>query len=302
VIAGLIVLSLVVLTGFVGQISFCQYSFAAIGAFSVGSLVAGHHWNFWAALPVGILAAAAVGVLVGIPALRLSGLFLAILTVAVALLFDRYVFTASTFNFFSGGITPWRPARPTLFGLHLTGAYSFYLFVLGVFLICTLLVWNLRTAKAGRVLRAIRDSEIAASTVGLDITAWKLAAFGLSAALAGLAGALQAISINSVSAASYDFQHSLQIAAIAIVWGVGSIASAGFGGAFLVYGPEILRHTQGVTHLKNTWFPAIVGALLVLQLVFTPDGIVVDAERRLRHLVRRVDVPLGEVKEPVGVG
>ena len=297
-IAGLIVLSLVVLTGFVGQVSFCQYSFAAIGAFSVGSLVAGHHWNFWAALPVGVLAAAVVGVLVGIPALRLSGLFLAILTVAVALLFDRYVFASNTFNFFSGGITPWRPPRPTLFGLHLTGAYTFYLFVLGVFLLATLLVWNLRTAKAGRVLRAIRDSEVAASTVGLDVTAWKLAAFGLSAALAGLAGGLQAVSINSVSAASYDFQHSLQVAAIAIVWGVGAVASAGFGGAFLVYGPEVLRHTP----LSNQWFPAIVGLALIVQLVFTPDGIVVDAERRFRHLVPVSEPRTAPAEQPVGVG
>jgi branched-chain amino acid transport system permease protein len=235
-------------------------------------------------------------VLVGIPALRLSGLFLAILTVAVALLFDRYIFAASTFNFFSGGITPWHPARPTLFGLHLTGAYAFYLFVLAVFLGCTLLVWNLRTAKAGRVLRAINDSEVAASTVGLDVTAWKLAAFGLSAALAGLAGGLQAVSINSVSAASYDFQHSLQIAAIAIVWGVGSLAAAGFGGAFLVYGPELLRHTP----LSNQWFPAIVGLALIVQLVFTPDGIIVDAERRFRQLAP--DNGPAPAPEPVAVG
>ena len=302
VILGVLVLSLVVLTGFVGQISFCQFSFAAVGAFTVGSLVGGHHWSFWLAMPLGVLLAAAVGVLVGIPALRLSGLFLAILTVLVALLFDRFVLVSSPFNFFSGGTTPWRPGRPTLFGLHLEASFTFYLFVLGFFLVATLVVWNLRTAKTGRVLRAIKDSEVAASTMGLDLTAWKLAAFGLSAGLAGLAGALQAIYINSVSASSYDFQHSLQIVAVATVMGVGTVAAAGFGGIFLEYGPEVLRHTP----LSSRWFPAILGALLVVQLVSTPDGVVADVERRARHLLTRrpagdadvVSTPPPEVPAP----
>ena len=105
-ISGMIVLSLVVLTGLVGQISFCQYSFAALGAFTVGSLVGGHHWSFWMALIVGTAFAAAGGVLVGIPALRLSGLFLAILTVAVALFFDRFLLAPGTWNAFSGGVEP----------------------------------------------------------------------------------------------------------------------------------------------------------------------------------------------------
>src|SRR5207302_6951563 len=97
-IAGILVLSLVLLNGFVGQTSFCQYSFAAIGAFTVGSLVGGHHWSFWLAFPLGIVFSAIVGVLVGIPALRLSGLFLAILTVAVALLFDRFLLAPGTWD------------------------------------------------------------------------------------------------------------------------------------------------------------------------------------------------------------
>jgi branched-chain amino acid transport system permease protein len=305
VIYGILVLSLVVLTGLVGQISFCQFSFAAVGAFTVGALVAGHHWSYWLAMPVGILLAAGVGVLVGVPALRLHGLFLAILTVLVALLFDRFVLVSSPLNFFSGGTTPWRPGRPSLFGLDLGASFSFYLFVLACLLVATVLVWNLRTAKTGRVLRAIRDSEVAASTMGLNLTAWKLGAFGVSAGLAGLAGALQAIYINSVSPSSYDFQHSLQVVAVATVWGVGSVASAGFAGAFFVYGPELLRHTP----LSNRWFPLILGALLVVQLVSTPEGIVPDIEQRARRLLgRRAQpppvgpAPVSEEPAPVGVG
>ena len=282
-IAGLIVLSLVVLTGLVGQISFCQYSFAAIGAFTVGSLVAGHHWDFWLALLVGVFFAAVVGVLVGFVALRLSGLFLAILTIGVALFFDRFVLAAGNWNSFSGGLSSWRPGRPSFFGIGLHGEYAFYLFVFGVLLAASLLVWNLRTGKTGRVLRAVRESEVAASTVGLNLTAWKLTAFGISAALAGLAGALAAVSVGSVSAGSYDFLHSISIAAVAIVFGAGSIASAPAGGIFLIFGREALIDW---TPFSTQWFDFILGALLIVQLVYAPDGAVVDIERRIMRRLR----------------
>ncbi len=284
-IAGLIVLSLVVLTGLVGQISFCQYSFAAIGAFTVGSLVAGHHWEFWLALLVGVCFAAAVGVLVAIPALRLSGLFLAILTIGVALFFDRFLLAPGTWDSFSGGTSSWRPGRPSFFGIGLRGEYAFYLFVFGILLVACLLVWNLRTGKTGRVLRAVRESEVAASTVGLNLTAWKLTAFGISAALAGLAGGLSAVRVGSASAGSYDFLHSVIIAAIATVVGVGAITSAPVGGMFLLFVPEIMR---AWTPFSTQWFPFVTGILLIFQLVYAPDGAVVDSERRI---MRRLHPP-----------
>jgi branched-chain amino acid transport system permease protein len=284
-----------VLTGLVGQISFCQYSFAAIGAFTVGSLVSGHHWSFWLALPVGVVFAGVVGVLVGIPALRLSGLFLAILTVAVALFFDNFIFAPGTWNSFSGGLSPWQPGRPGFLGIKLNGEYSFYLFSLGVFLLATLLVWNLRQGKVGRVLRAIRGSELAASTMGLNLTAWKLTAFGLSAAIAGLAGALSAVRIGSVSAPSYDFLHSIALAAIAIVMGAGSVGSAAAGGLFLVFGRYILQQAS----ISPQYFNLIVGAGLVLQLVLTPQGLVPSLGSRISSRFRSRSAPAVVVSSPV---
>ena len=133
-IVGLIVLSLVVLTGLVGQISFCQYSFAAIGAFTVGSLVGGHHWSFWPALLLGVAFAVVVGMLVGIPALRLSGLFLAILTVAVALFFDHFLLAPGTWDSLLGRHLLLECGTPELPRGLARRAYAFYLFTLGVFL------------------------------------------------------------------------------------------------------------------------------------------------------------------------
>jgi branched-chain amino acid transport system permease protein len=278
-IIGLIVLSLVVLTGFVGQVSFCQYSFAAIGAFTVGSLVGGHGWSFWPALVLGVVFSIGVGVLVGIPALRLSGLFLAILTIAVALFFDKFLLAPGTWDSFSGGISSWTLGRPSFLGISLAGAYAFYLFTLGVFLVAALAVWNLGRSKTGRVLRAIRNSEIAAATSGVNLTAWKLLAFGVSAGLAGLAGGLLAAGIGSVSAGAYGFQQSLSVVAIAIVVGVRSVGAAAVGGVFLIFGPELLTHTP----LSTLWFPLIVGALLIVQVILTPQGVVPDWQERFRR-------------------
>ena len=278
-IVGLIVLSLVVLTGFVGQVSFCQYSFAAIGAFTVGSLVGGHGWSFWPALALGVVGSVVVGVLVGVPALRLSGLFLAILTIAVALFFDHFLLAPGTWNSFSGGVSSWTLARPSLLGTSLAGAYAFYLFTLAVFLLCVLAVWNLSRSKTGRVLRAIRNSEIAAATSGVNLTAWKLAAFGVSAGLAGLAGCLLAAGIGSVSAGAYSFQQSLTVVAIAIVVGVRAVGAAAVGGLFLIFGPELLTHTP----LSTLWFPLLVGALLIVQVLLTPQGVVPDWQERFRR-------------------
>src|SRR4051812_7451462 len=278
-ILGLIVLSLVVLTGLVGQISFCQYSFAAIGAFTVGSLVGGHGWSFWPALVLGVVFSIGVGVLVGIPALRLSGQFLAILTIAVALFFDKFLLAPGTWDSFSGGISSWTLARPSFLGISLEGAYAFYLFTLGAFLLAVLAVWNLSRSKTGRVLRAIRNSEIAAATSGVNVTAWKLAAFGVSAGLAGLAGGLLAPGIGSVSAGAYGFQQSLAVAAIAIVVGVRSIGASAVGGIFLVFGPELLTHTP----LSTLWFPLIVGSVLIVQVILTPQGVVPDWQERFRR-------------------
>jgi branched-chain amino acid transport system permease protein len=278
-IVGLIVLSLVVLTGLVGQVSFCQYSFAAIGAFTVGSLVGGHGWSFWPALVLGVVCSIVVGVLVGIPALRLSGLFLAILTIAVALFFDKFLLAPGTWDSFSGGVSSWTVGRPSFLGISLAGAYPFYLFTLAVFLLAVLAVWNLSRSKTGRVLRAIRNSEIAAATSGVNLTAWKLAAFGVSAGLAGLAGCLLAAGIGSVSAGAYGFQQSLTVVAIAIVVGVRSVGAAAVGGIFLIFGPELLTHTP----LSTLWFPLLVGSTLIVQVILTPQGVVPDWQERFRR-------------------
>jgi branched-chain amino acid transport system permease protein len=189
-----------------------------------------------------------------------------------------------TWDGFSGGAVPWHPQRPSLLGASLSGSYAYYLFVLAILCLAILLVWNVHTGKSGRVLRAVRDSELAAATVGLDVTAWKLAAFGLSAGLAGLAGALLAVRIGSVSPGSYDFLHSVQLTALATVMGVTAIAAAPAAGIATVFGPELL---SGIS-VSSTWFPLLIGATLILQLVLVPEGAVVRTRHDIERLARLV--------------
>lgn len=285
--AAMLGLSLVLLTGMVGQVSFAQYSFAALGAFSVGALVVGHGVNFWLAALLGTAFAGAGGVLVGIPALRLRGLLLAVLTVMVALFVDVTLLAPGTWDGFSGGVNGWPLIPyPSIFG-HLMDPYTFYLFALGVFAIAALLVWNLRNGKTGRVLRAVRDSEVASSTLGINVAGWKLTAFGVSAALAGLAGALQAVADGGVSGGSqsaYSFQWSVALVATITVFGASSIFSAAAAGFFIVFGQQFLDKIPGLSH---QWFNLILGAILILQLVLSPDGVVVKTQRDIRHLLQR---------------
>lgn len=284
VVAALLALSLVLLTGMVGQVSFCQYSFAVLGAMTVGSLVTGHDVNFWLAAVLGTLFAGAAGVLVGIPALRLRGLLLAVLTVAVALFADVFVLAPGTWDGLTNGSSGWTGIPlPSVLGRQLD-SYTFYLLALGVFLGAALLVWNLRMGKTGRVLRAVRDSEVAASTLGINVSAWKLAAFGLSAALAGMAGALRAVADAGVSGSSqsaYSFQFSVALVASITVFGASSIFSAAVVGFFTIFANEFLDHTA----LGHQYFPLILGAILIVQLIFNPDGVVVKTERDVLHLL-----------------
>lgn len=287
VVTGLLGLSLVLLTGQVGQVSFCQYSFAVLGAMTVGSLVVGHGMNFWLAALLGIAFAGSFGVLVGIPALRLRGLLLSVLTVAVALFVDVYLLAPGTWNGFTNGSSGWTNIPfPSIFG-HAMDSYTFYLFSFAMFLLAALVVWNLRAGKTGRVLRAVRDSEVASSTLGLNVAGWKLAAFGTSAAIAGLAGVLKAVADASVAGGSqsaYSFQYSVALVAAITVFGARSILSAAVAGFFIIFAPQLLD----MTPLSHNWFQLILGAILIVQLILSPDGAVVKAQRDIAHALHRL--------------
>ena len=286
-------LSLVLLTGYVGQISLCQATFAGVGAYGAGMMVSSLHADYAVAVIAGVAAAFVLGVLVGLPALRLRGITLAIVTLGIALVFDRYVFQDHAFEWFTGGSGGWRIDHATLFGLqmdsstHLMGAY---VVLLGLFLAVALLMVNLHDSGAGRRFRAIRDSEVAATTMGVNLTRYKLLAFGMSAAIAGLGGAFYPLVAGSVSPQPFWLFTSLQFAAIAVLMGVRYVPAAGLGGVFMAVVPDVLTrfgHGTFMGHayeISYDWFQIAVGVLLIVQLIVLPDGVWGDLRSRAARI------------------
>ncbi|HEV2476037.1 MAG TPA: branched-chain amino acid ABC transporter permease [Candidatus Dormibacteraeota bacterium] len=285
-------LSLVLLTGYVGQISLCQATFAGVGAYTAGMMVASFHIDYMFAVAAGVAAAFLLGVLVGLPALRLRGITLAIVTLGIALVFDRYVFQDHAFEWFTGGTAGWRVDGATIFGLqvdsskHLMGAY---LVLLALFCLVALLLVNLHDSGAGRRLRAIRDSELAAATMGVNLTRYKLLAFGMSAAIAGLGGAFYPLVAGSVSPQPFWLFTSLQFTAIAVLMGVRYVPAAALGGVFMAVIPDVLTrfgHGTFMGHayeISYDWFQLALGVLLIAQLILLPDGVWGDIRRRAHH-------------------
>jgi ABC-type branched-subunit amino acid transport system permease subunit len=285
-------LSLVLLTGYVGQISLCQATFAGVGAYAAGMMASSFHVDYIVAIAAGVGAATVLGVLVGLPALRLRGITLAIVTLGIALVFDRYVFQDHAFEWFTGGSGGWRVDHATLFGLqldssqHLMGAY---LVLLALFCIVALLMVNLHESGAGRRFRAIRDSELAAATMGVNLTRYKLLAFGMSAAIAGLGGSFYPLVAGSVSPQPFWLFTSLQFAAIAVLMGVRYVPAAALGGVFMAVVPDVLTrfgHGTFMGHayeISYDWFQLAVGILLIVQLILLPDGVWGDIRQRVIH-------------------
>jgi len=274
---GLIALSLVPLTGFGGQISLCQMSFAAIGA-----IVMAHHGQ--AGEPIALLYAAAVcgvvGALIALPALRLSGIYLALSTAAFAVFLDRWLFNLPSFDlgpwtikFFDLGIIAVKPvdvpgvdgsSRPT------------QLVVLSVvFALLFLLVVGVRRSGFGERLLAMKDSPAACATLGLDVTRLKLAVFALSASMAGVGGALYAGTQGSVSPDRFALFESLPLLLLAVVGGIGTAAGALFAGLVLGGIPIAVGIWPVLANL-NRLLPGTMGVALGRN----PNGAVRDIAGR----------------------
>lgn len=296
------ILSLVLLTGYAGQVSLCQATFAGVGAYGAGMVVSSMHGGYLLAIVVGVLFATVLGVLVGLPALRLRGITLAIVTLGIALVFDKYVFQDHLFDWFTGGTGGWQVSNASILGIqvdsskHLLAAYDV---LLALFCIVAVLMVNLHNSGAGRRLRAIRDSEVAASTMGVNLTRYKLLAFAMSAGIAGLGGSFYPLVAGSVSPQPFWVFTSLQLAAIGVLMGIRYVPAAALGGLFMAVVPDVLtRYGHGTFmgrayDISYDWFQIAVGVLLGLQLILLPDGVWGDL--RAKFARTRIE-PRKEVK------
>lgn len=282
---GIIALSLVPLVGFAGQISLCQLSFAGIGAIVMGHLGTG---GDPLALLWATLVAAAIGAVVALPALRLSGIYLALGTAAFAVALDRWVFTLPKFSvfglfdvdLFKQGSLSVDPLR--ILGQRFDTPESQMILLSVAFALLSLLVVAVRRGRFGRRLLAMKDSEAACATLGVNLLGTKVAVFALSAGIAGLGGALYATQLGSVTGGQFDLVTGLPIFALAVVGGVGSAGGALFAGISL----------NGILPLISALAPSLNDYLLLLPglagigLGRNPNGAVHDLREAFAPVAR----------------
>jgi branched-chain amino acid transport system permease protein len=288
---GLIAMSLVPLVGWAGQMCLCQMSFAAIGAVTMGHL--GQGGNPWALL-AGALIAGVVGVLVALPAARLSGIELALATAAFAVILDRWIFAMPDFDvgpvsisFFNRDAVPIDRLSLPFFG---TLGTKGLLFTLVVFLVLMhLLLTAVRRSRAGDLLLALRESPAACATLGLDPAAARLAVFGFSAALAAVGGGLYAGTLGSITPSTFDLFQSLPLLLVTVAGGVASTGGAIFAAVTLGTIP-VMAATFASLHGILSIVPGTMG----ITLGRNPDGVVSDLRHRLDP-VRRSPLALGVV-------
>jgi branched-chain amino acid transport system permease protein len=230
------VLGLTVLTGFAGLISLGHVGFLMLGAYAYAITVTRLGWPPELALLASAIVPAVFGLIVGFPSLRLHGLYLAITTLAFSYIVSAGILAGGDFTGGGRGIAV---MRPTMFGVDLSSDAAFYGFCLFIGIFAVLLVLNLRRSYIGRALMALRDNDIAARTMGINLVRFKLLAFLISAALTGVAGALMGMYMNFVTVEGFPFLLSIEALAIIIVGGIGSVLGAALGTIFIVMLPEL---------------------------------------------------------------
>jgi len=227
-ITAILALSVVVLTGWAGQVSLGQWGFAAIGAVAGGALTSKVGVPFWFAVPMASVITAGFAVLVGLPALRIRGLFLLVSTFSFALAVNSVVLNDRYF----GSILPKDVRRPTLFFLDFDDERSMYYLTLGALVLSIVVVLNLRKSRLGRLLIATRENEANVQAFGVPLLRTKLLAFATSGALAGLAGAIYVHQQRGINVEAFALDKSVQLFLLAVVGGVTSVGGAMLGAAY----------------------------------------------------------------------
>ncbi|MGH3385759.1 MAG: branched-chain amino acid ABC transporter permease [Nocardioidaceae bacterium] len=270
-----------ILVGFTGQISLGQGGFLAVGAFTSALL----YERAELPMPVSVLCAvvltAGAGALFGLPALRLKGLYLAIATLASQ---EIIVFIARRWTFLRDGSAPLSVERLHIGGYQITREYfefQWYWVLLGCAVLAVLGARNLFRSGLGRAFMAVRDQDIAASAIGVNVTRAKVTAFAVSSGFVGLAGALSAHYTETVTWESFTLEVSILYLAMIIVGGLGSIAGACYGAVFMMLVPVLLNESIGAVGDSLPFLSgrlpaienAVFGLVIILFLLLEPRGL-----------------------------
>ncbi|MES2032509.1 MAG: branched-chain amino acid ABC transporter permease [Pseudomonadota bacterium] len=265
------VLALNILTGASGQFSLGQSAFYALGAYTSAILMEHAGVNYALTLPVAGLVCFIAGFLFGLPALRLSGVYLALATFALAVAMPQLL-KLGVFEHWTGGVqglVVTKPDAPEILaslGLKVSQDMWLYFFTLVVAIVIYIFSVNLLKSRSGRAMMAIRDNEIAASAMGVDVSLYKTLAFGVSAGITGVAGGLGAIAVQFVAPDGYTIQLAIALFLGMVVGGVGWLPGSLAGAAFIVFVPNIAEHvSKGLSG-------AVFGVILIIIIFLLPNG------------------------------
>jgi len=267
-------LGLNILMGYAGQISLGHAAFFAIGAYTVGYVTTILKYSFWIALPLAGVAAAVIGLIVALSALRLSGIYLAIATMGFGFIVEQIILIWPQVT---GGANGLIINRPTIGPFSLNTDASYYYFVLIMAILFVLLTKNITRTPLGRALVAIRDSEVAAQTTGVPLTKVKTQAFAVSAFYTGIAGGLFAPLVNFIGPDNFTIIESINLIVMIIVGGIASIHGSIFGAVFITLLTELIRVSKDALpaflHQQVGLQGAVYGLVIMLFILFEPMGI-----------------------------
>jgi branched-chain amino acid transport system permease protein len=266
VVYAIAILGLSLLIGFNGQISLGHGAFYAIGAYTTAILMSSWNVPYWATLPVSAVVCAIVGFLLGLPALRLGGLYLALTTFALAVSIPQILKYKAIEDWTGGvqGLVIDKPEAP--FGLPLTPDQWLYTFTVGVAVILYVIAWNIVRGRIGRAMMAIRDHAMAAEAMGINQPIIKTSTFAMSAMYTGLAGSLGAIAVQFVAPDSFGVVVSIFLFVGLIVGGASSIGGTLIGAAFIEFIPNV------ADKLSKAAPGAIYGVILIAVMFLMPAG------------------------------
>lgn len=283
VLASIGAIGLNILVGYTGQVSLGHGAFMMVGSYAAAVLTVNYGAPFWVGLPAGGAAAALVGTFFGIPSLRIKGLYLAIATLAAQFIIE---WSINHSTWISGGVqsTIYVPT-PTLLGWEINTEYRRYFMILPFAIIAYVGALNLVRSRVGRAFIAVRDRDVAAEIIGVDVFRYKLLAFAVSSFYAGMAGALWTYYLKIANYEHFTLVTSVQYLAMIIIGGLGSVLGSVFGAVFITLLPIVLVYVvEGGAALFGFEYAAIAnflanlrliifGGLIILFLAIEPEGL-----------------------------
>ncbi len=275
-------LGLNILLGYTGQISIGHGAFMSVGAYTAANMAKYLDAPFWLTLPAGGLMAALIGVIVGMPSLRVKGLYLAIATLAAQFIIEWILNHTPVI---SGGIqASIEMPRPEIFGVVLETQAELYFFILPITALAIIATFNLVRSRIGRAFIAIRDQDVAAEIIGINVYRYKLLAFAISSFYAGVTGVLYTYYFGIANYEAFQLPISIDYLAMCIIGGLGSVMGSVYGAVFVTLLPIVIRffmETVGVFFVDGNYLAQVIaqmrlilfGGLIIVFLVVEPEGL-----------------------------